>query len=462
MTPDFLHPERYAKSAALYADAVEVIPAGVNSTARTALAGWQPHPIFISHGAGSRIVDVDDNEYIDYLLGLGPNLLGHRSSRVTESVTRQIRDVGTMFALPTALEVDLARAIVAAVPSVDMVRIVNTGTEGVLFSLRLARAFTGRRKIIRFEGQYHGFSDGIYWSDHPSLASAGPDRQPVPVSAGPGIPPEMGESLIIAQWNDLEMLEEIFASHPDDIAGVITEPIMCNTGCILPESGYLEGLREITSRYDAVLIFDEVITGFRVAPGGAQEALGVIPDLTVMAKGLGGGFPVAALGGKREIMELIANGTVSLAGTYSGNGVAVSAAVETLNYLTNGAPFADLHRRSQRLRDGIASMMTERSIAGSVVGLGPLWQVWFSDVKIRNYRDAARYSRPDVFRIWWEEMFDRGVLFHPGRFENLFVSFAHDEADIEATLERAEASLDALVRRTGGRASSQIRAAVQS
>jgi len=447
MSEAFLHPERYIKSASLYQKALDVIPGGVNSTARAAFSGWQPHPIFADHGTGSRLFDVDGNEYIDYLLGLGPMLLGHRPATVTEAVTRHIHAVGTVFAMPTEPEIDLATAIAAAIPSVDTVRIVNTGTEGVLYSLRLARTFTGRKKVIRFEGQYHGFSDGIYWSKHPDLALAGPDNHPVALPQGPGLPPEMGESLIIAQWNDLEMIEEIFATHPDEIAAIITEPIMCNTGCILPRPGYLEGLREICTRYGAVLIFDEVITGFRIALGGAQAKLGVTPDLTIMAKGLGGGFPVAALGGKREIMDLATNGTVSIAGTYSGNAIAVSSALEALRYLSNDASYEDLYRRSDRLREGLAQLLVEKSIEGSVVGMGPVYQVWFADAEINNYRDAARHSRADLFRIWWEEMLDRGVLFHPGHLENLFLSFAHDDNDIDLTLERADASLDALVRR---------------
>ncbi|HSN03069.1 MAG TPA: glutamate-1-semialdehyde 2,1-aminomutase [Acidimicrobiales bacterium] len=448
MSHDFIHPERYAKSAALYARALSAIPGGVNSTARAAFSGWEPHPIFADHGDGSTLIDVDGNEYIDYLLGLGPMLLGHRPRAITAAVTESIQGVGTVFAMPTSPEIELAHAIVGAIPSVETVRIVNTGTEGVLYALRLARAFTGRTKVVRFEGQYHGFSDGIYWSKHPDLARAGSDEHPIALPQGPGVPSEMGDSLVIAQWNDLDMIERLFQENPEQIAAVITEPIMCNTGCILPHEGYLEGLREITTRHGALLIFDEVITGFRIALGGAQAALGVTPDLTVMAKGLGGGFPVAALGGKREIMDLASDGRVSIAGTYSGNTIAVTAALASLRYLSAEASYADLYRRSDRLREGLSRLMDEKSIAGSVVGMGPVYQVWFSDAEIHNYRDAARHSRPDLFRIWWEEMLERGVLFHPGHLENLFLSFAHSDADIDATLERADESLDALVARS--------------
>jgi glutamate-1-semialdehyde 2,1-aminomutase len=258
----------------------------------------------------------------------------------------------------------------------------------------------------------------------------------------------MGESLIMAQWNDLAMIEEIFANRGEEIAAIITEPIMCNTGCILPEPGYLQGLREICTRYGAVLIFDEVITGFRLAAGGAQATLGVTPDLTVMAKGLGGGFPVAALGGRRDIMDLAADGKVSIAGTYSGNAIAVAAAIASLGYLTSEAPYETLFQHSDRLRLGLNTLMQEKGVAGSVVGLGPVFQVWFSDAPIRNYRDAARHASAEQFRVWFEEMLDRGILFHPGHFENLFLSFAHDAEDIDATLERASDSFDAVLART--------------
>jgi glutamate-1-semialdehyde 2,1-aminomutase len=448
MTDTYLHPERYARSAELYAQALNVIPGGVNSTARAAFSGWTPHPIFAQQGKGSRLTDVDGNEYIDYLLGLGPAIFGHRPDNITEAVVDKIRSVGTVFAMATEAEIGLAQAVVDTIPSVETVRILNTGTEAVLYALRLARVFTGRSKVIRFEGQYHGFSDGIYWSKHPDLAKAGPDQRPIAIPQGPGVPAEMGNGLIIAQWNDLAMIEEIFATHGEDIAAIITEPIMCNTGCILPEPGYLEGLREICTRYGSVLIFDEVITGFRIAAGGAQAKLGVTPDLTTMAKGLGGGFPVAALGGRRDIMDLATHGKVSIAGTYSGNAIAVASAIASLEYLNTAAPYDELYRHSDRLRLGLNALMQEKGVPGEVVGMGPVFQVWFSDAPIKNYRDAARHASESRFRIWFEEMLDRGVLFHPGHFENLFLSFAHNDHDIDETLQRASESFDAVLARS--------------
>ena len=297
-----------ATSARLFDLACKPIPGGVNSTARATWSGWDPYPLFIASGSGSHLTDVDGNDYIDYLLGLGPMLLGHRPPRVTQAVVDFIQQRGTVFALPTADEAKLADKVIAAVPSVEQVRLCNTGTEAVLYATRLARAFTKRPKLIRFEGMYHGFSDQVYWSKHPDIAKAGPDAHPLPVPQGPGLPHGLDENLVILPWNDVEALAEAIQREGDAIAAVITEPVMCNTGCILPEPGYLEAMRELTARHGIVLLFDEVITGFRLGLGGAQVRLGIKPDLSVFAKGLGGGFPVAACGGRAVIMALVAQG----------------------------------------------------------------------------------------------------------------------------------------------------------
>lgn len=441
---DYPDRERFLASARAFEQARSVIPSGVNSTARSVYSGWEPYPLFAREGRGSKVTDIDGNTYIDYLLGLGPMLFGHRPEAITRAVVEHLETVGTMFAMPTLAEIALAREIVAAVPGMEQVHLANTGTEAVLYAVRLARAFTGRRLLVRFEGMYHGFSDTVYWSKHPGLDVAGPDIEPRPVPQGPGVPPELGSDLVILQWNDAEALEAAFARYGDRIAAVITEPVMCNTGCILPESGYLEAMREITRRHGALLIFDEVITGFRVALGGAQAVYGIRPDLSVFAKGLGGGFPVAALGGRRDVLALIDDGTVSMAGTYSGNGIAIAAATATLSLLRAEGAFDALYRTSERLQEGLRSLLRENDMAAQVVGLGPVFQVWFTDQPIRNYRDAIRHARQDTFRLWWEEMLARGVLFHPGPLENLFVSFAHTDEDIERTIEAAAASIRAL------------------
>jgi glutamate-1-semialdehyde 2,1-aminomutase len=434
-------------SARLFAQAQEVIASGVNSTARTPRSGWSPYPLFVDHGKGSRLFDVDGNEFIDYLLGLGPMLLGHRPEQVTKAVIDFISQRGTVFALPVADEIALARKITDAVPSIEQVHLANTGTEAVLYAVRLARSYTRRTKIVRFEGMYHGFSDAVYWSKHPPLDKAGAESQPVPVPQGPGLPEGLEDSLIVLQWNDGEMLERTIRKHGEQIAAVLTEPIMCNTGCILPKPGYLELIRELTIGFGIVLIFDEVITGFRVSLGGAQQYYGVAPDLTVIAKGFGGGFPISAVGGKKQIMQLVADGTVSMAGTYSGNGIAVSAANATLDFLATPGIYQSLFNRSERLMRGMGERLKSSGFDCEVVGVGPLFQVWFTDSPIRNYRDAVRSARKDLFRIWWEEMMSRGVLFHPDAFENLFVSFAHTDTDVERTLQAVDDALPDVRRR---------------
>ncbi len=329
----YKNPARSARSAELYEQACGPIPAGVNSTARAPWSGWDPYPLFVDRGDGAYLYDVDGNAYIDYLLGLGPMILGHRPPKVTAAVVEQIQNRGTVFALPTAQEAQLAQKIIAAVPSVEQVRLCNTGTEAVIYGIRLARAFTAREKVIRFEGMYHGFSDNVYWSKHPHLDEAGPDQRPIAVPQGPGMPKASGDQLIVLPWNDVDALRAAVAREGDAIAAILTEPVMCNTGCILPEPGYLQAMREIADSRGIVLIYDEVITGFRLGYGGAQGMYGIKPDISVFAKGLGGGFPVAALGGRRDIMKLVADGTVSMAGTYSANGIAVAAANAALDEL---------------------------------------------------------------------------------------------------------------------------------
>jgi len=425
-------------SAGLFEAACRVIPGGVNSTARATWSGWTPYPLFVESGQGSRLRDVDGNEYIDYLLGLGPMIFGHRPPRVTQAVVDFIQQRGTVFALPTADEARLAEKIIAAVPSVDQVRLCNTGTEAVLYATRLARAYTGRRKIIRFEGMYHGFSDGVYWSKHPSIQKAGPDDRPVPVPQGPGMPKGVEENLIILPWNDAQVLADTIKREGDNIAAVLTEPVMCNTGCILPKPGYLEAVRELTQQHGIVLIFDEVITGFRLGLAGAQGRLGIKPDLSVFAKGIGGGFPVAAMGGNAKIMELVANGTVSMAGTYTANGIAVAAANAALDELTTPGLYQKLDAVSDELRLGLGKVLRDAGLPAYVVGLGPLMQVWFAREEIHNYRDAERHADQKIFRSWWEGMLGKGVLFHPGAYENLFVSTAHTHADVAATLDAAK------------------------
>ena len=432
---------RYAtwasRSRELFAQASEVIPGGAGSSARTAKFGWKPYPPFIAQGTGSRIRDVDGHEYVDYLLGLGPMILGHRHPVVTRAVTDAITEYGTCFGLPYELEMEAARKVVDAVPGVEMVRFTNSGSEAVGSAIRIARACTGRRLVIRFEGHYHGWQDTVYWSNHVDPAAAGPASRPRPVASGPGVPAELAATLIVLTWNDAESFAAVMAEHGDQVAAVITEPAVFNTGCILPEPGYLELLRELTARHGALLIFDEVITGFRFSRGGAQEYFGVTPDLTTMAKGLGGGFPVAAIGGSREVMSIIAEGRYSHSGTYNANVVACAAVSATMDLLAEPGLFERQRALGERLMAELRSLAGAAGLPVIVEGLGTVFQIWFSDRPIRNWRDAERYAREDLFTRWWQEMLLRGVLFHPSHYENLFVSLVHTDADVDAMLNAA-------------------------
>jgi glutamate-1-semialdehyde 2,1-aminomutase len=278
----------------------------------------------------------------------------------------------------------------------------------------------------------------VYWSKHPNIAKAGPDDRPVPVPQGPGMPKGVEENLIILPWNDADVLADTIKRHGDQIAAVLTEPVMCNTGCILPKPGYLETMRELTRKAGIVLIFDEVITGFRLGLAGAQGRLGIKPDLSVFAKGIGGGFPVAAMGGRADIMALVANGTVSMAGTYSANGIAIAAANAAMDELNTPNLHKNLDAVSDELRFGLEKILKDAGLPAYVVGLGPLMQVWFANEPIHNYRDAERHADQKIFDVWWRGMLARGVLFHPGAYENLFVSTAHTRADVAATLAAAK------------------------
>ena len=443
MESDARYEAMTTRSRELFARASEVLPGGVGSSARGTRAGWQPYPPFIASGSGSRVTDVDGNEYVDYLMGLGPMLFGHRPPEITAAVVEAIQTYGTVFGLPYELEAVAAQKVADAMPGVDMVRFASSGSEAVGTAVRLARALTGRTLILRFEGMYHGWMDTVYWSNHPDPAVAGPAERPVPVAAGKGMLPEVGESLLVLSWNDPDSFKQVMAERGDEIAAVITEPVMLNTGCILPEPGYLELLRQLTTEHGSLLIFDEVITGFRFARGGAQEFFGVLPDITTMAKGLGGGFPVAAIGGSRAVMEAVADGRYSHSGTYNSNVVQMAAVSATMDLLTPER-YTAARALWQELMDGLQRLADAAGFPARVVGLGTVFQLWTSDQPISNWRDAERLADEERFTRWWREMFTRCVLFHPAQFENLFVSFAHTREDVDRTLEAAEQALAAM------------------
>jgi glutamate-1-semialdehyde 2,1-aminomutase len=339
---------------------------------------------------------------------------------------------------------EAAGKVVDAVPGVEMVRFSNSGSEVVGTAVRLARAYTGRRLIIRFEGHYHGWQDTVYWSNHVDPVAAGPAESPRPVAAGPGVPLELADTLIVLTWNDPDSFRRVMAERGHEVAAVITEAAVFNTGCILPEPGYLELLRSETRGHGALLIFDEVITGFRFCRGGAQEWFGVTPDLTTLAKGLGGGFPVAAIGWSAEVMGMIAEGRYSHSGTYNANAVACAAVSATMDVLTEPGLYENARARGDRLADGLRALAADAGLPVTVDGIGTVFQMWFTEHPIRNWRDAERYANEPRFIRWYQEMFLRGVLFHPSQYENLFVSLVTTDADIDATLAAAEDSFKVL------------------
>jgi glutamate-1-semialdehyde 2,1-aminomutase len=443
---------RYAlatpESQSLFDRAGRTIPAGAGSSARTVGFGWAPYPPFLEEGLGSRVRDVDGNEYIDYLLGLGPMILGHRHPVVTAAVTNAVQRYGTCFGLPYRLEVEAAEKVVAAVPGVEQVRFTNSGSEAVGSAIRLARATTGRRLVVRFEGQYHGWQDVVYWSNHVDPAEAGPAGHPRAVASGPGVPLELADTLIILTWNDAESFREVMDQRGAEVAAVITEPAMFNTGCILPEPGYLELLRAETEKHGAMLIFDEVITGFRFSRGGAQEWFGVTPDLTTMAKGLGGGFPVAALGGSLEAMRMIAEGRYSHSGTYNANVVQCAAVSATMDVLAEPGLYERQRALGDRLAGGLCDLATQAGLQARADGIGTVFQLWFADRPIHNWRDARAYADEARFTRWWQEMMLRGVLFHPLQFENLFVSLVHTDEDVDQTLRAAAEAFEVVAAST--------------
>ena len=434
------------RSRELFERASAIIPGGAGSSARTVKFGWKPYPPFIAGGSGARLRDVDGHEYIDYLLGLGPDILGHRHPGVTAAVAAAISAYGTSFGLPYELEIEAARKVVDAVPSLEMVRFTNSGSEAVGTAVRLARAHTGRRLLVRFEGHYHGWQDVVYWSNHVDPVEAGPAAHPRPVAAGPGVPQELADTLIVLSWNDPESFSRLMDERGHEVAAVITEPAVFNTGCILPEPGYLELLRTETRRHGALLIFDEVITGFRFCRGGAQEWYDVMPDLTTLAKGLGGGFPVAAIGGTREVMSMIAEGRYSHSGTYNANVVQCAAVSATMDVLAEPGLYERQRDVGDRLAAGLRDLAEGAGLAVRVEGLGTVFQLWFTDHAIRDWRDAERWADEAAFTTWWQEMLLRGVLFHPSQYENLFVSLVHTDADVDETLERAADSFTAVAR----------------
>ncbi|MCC2669279.1 MAG: glutamate-semialdehyde--aminomutase [Armatimonadetes bacterium] len=424
-----------SESQTLFERASRVIPGGVNSPVR-AFKSVGGNPLFIRSAHGSRLVDADGNEYLDYVGSWGPMILGHAHPRVLEAVHAAV-DRGTSYGAPTELEVRLAEKIVEAVPSVEVVRLVNSGTEAVMSAIRLARGFTGRDRIVKFDGCYHGHSDGL-------LVQAGSGLATLGIPDCPGVPETYTALTTSLPFNDLEAVEAAFRQDGDAIAALIVEPVAGNMGCVPPEPRFLEGLRAITERHGALLIFDEVMTGFRLAYGGAQERFGITPDLTTLGKVVGGGFPLAAYGGRREIMQRMAPaGPVYQAGTLSGNPIAVSAGLAQLELLEDRSAYDILEARGAQLEAGLNAAARDAGIPCTVNRVGSMITGFFTDQPVRNYEDA-KTSDTARFGRFFREMLDRGVYLAPSQFEAAFISTAHSEEDIERTVAAARECLAVL------------------
>lgn len=416
------------RSQALYAEAIRYIPGGVNSPVRAFKAvGGQP--IFISRGKGSRTFDVDGNEYIDYVASWGPLILGHADPGIVAAVS-QAAQHGTSFGAPTELEVELARMVVEAVPSIDMVRFVNSGTEATMSALRLARGYTGRDKVIKFEGGYHGHADML-------LAKAGSGVLTLGMPDSPGVPASAAQNTLTAPYNNLSAVEALLKENPGEVAAVILEPVAGNMGVVPPQPGFLQGLREATRSAGALLIFDEVITGFRVAYGGAQTLYGVEPDLTCLGKVIGGGLPVGAYGGRGEIMEMMSPvGPVYQAGTLSGNPLAMTAGIMMLQALREPGRYDLLERRAARLGNGLLAAAREAGVPASANRVGSMMTLFFTDQPVADYSSAKR-SDTAMYARYFRAMLERGVYLAPSQFEAAFVSTAHSDADIDLTIAAA-------------------------
>ncbi len=411
-----------------FEEALKYIPGGVNSPVR-ACKSVGADPVFFASGAGPFLVDVDGREYIDYVASWGPLILGHAHPEVVSAV-QAAAEGGTSFGAPTWAEVELAKLICELVPSIEKVRLVNSGTEATMSAIRLARGYTGRKKIIKFDGCYHGHADSF-------LVKAGSGVATLGIPGSPGVPEEIVANTISVPFNDLDQVKQVFEERGSEIAAVIVEPIAGNMGVVPPRPGFLEGLRELTLKAGALLIFDEVITGFRVGLSGAQGLFGVFPDLTCLGKIIGGGLPVGAYGGKAEIMDYVApEGPVYQAGTLSGNPIAVAAGLTTLRILSRPGTYERLESLASQLAEGMLQAAQEAGIALTSNRVGSMMTCFFREGEVHNFADANA-SNTELYGRFWREMLARGVYLAPSQFEAAFVSLAHTEEEILFTIEAA-------------------------
>ena len=420
------------RSQDLFTAAKNVTPGGVNSPVR-AFKSVGGDPLFISSAKGSSLVDADGNSYIDYVGSWGPMIVGHAHEEVLEAIFEAAR-LGTSFGAPTERETELAQLVLTAVPSMDKVRMVNSGTEATMSAIRVARGSTGRDRIIKFNGCYHGHADGL-------LVKAGSGALTLGVPDSPGVPADYAKNTLIAEYNDLESVAALFEQHPGEIAAIIVEPVPGNMGVMVPGDGFLQGLRDITESEGALLIFDEVMSGFRVAFGGAQELYGITPDLTALGKVIGGGLPVGAYGGKSEYMSQVApEGPIYQAGTLSGNPLAMASGIATLSILMRPGTYEKLESSTALLAKGLAEVNNRLGAELTFNRVGSMFTTFFTPGPVTNF-DGAKASDTTRFGDYFRAMLDEGVYLAPSQFEAAFMSIAHTEADIEATVNAHERAL---------------------
>jgi glutamate-1-semialdehyde 2,1-aminomutase len=423
------HPQSYPQSGAFFERAKQVIPGGVNSPVR-AFRGVGGTPLFITSAKGAYLNDADGRRYIDYVGSWGPMILGHAREEVIVAI-QQAAARGTSYGAPTELEIQLAEEVIEAFPSIEKLRLTSSGTEATMSALRVARGFTGRPKIVKFEGCYHGHGDSL-------LVRAGSGVATLGLPDSPGVLPEVAANTITVPFNDPSALEQVFAEADDQIAAVIIEPVVGNMGCVPPKEGYLQSVRTITEKHGAVLIFDEVMTGFRVALGGAQQLYGIKPDMTCLGKIIGGGLPVGAFGGRREIMDVVAPvGPVYQAGTLSGNPLAVTAGLTTLRLLKSLAPYPQLERATARLVEGLAEAARKAGVTTTSNRVGSMFTGFFTDQPVIDWTTAGRSNR-EAFGRFFHAMLHEGIYLAPSQFEAGFVSTEHTGEIIEQTIEAAQ------------------------
>lgn len=426
---------KWIRSKKFYSEAKRYIPGGVNSPVR-AFRSVGGSPLFIKKASGSKIYDIDGNEYIDYVLSWGPMILGHSHPKVVKAIKKAI-EKGTSYGAPTELELELARMVIKAFPSIEMVRMVNSGTEATMSAIRVARGYTGRDKVIKFEGCYHGHADGL-------LVRAGSGATTFGVPDSPGVPKDYTKNTINLPFNDLKKVKRVLERIGDKVACIIVEPIVGNMGCILPKDGYLQGLRELTKKYGIILIFDEVMTGFRVAYGGAQELYGIKPDMTCLGKIIGGGLPVGAYGGRRDIMMKVSpEGPVYQAGTLSGNPLAMTAGIETLKILSSPGVYERLEKRAAQLEEGMKDAAKRAGVKTYFTRVGSMFCTYFTDQEVWDY-SSAKMSDTKKFSKFFRMMLGKGINLAPSQFEAGFLSTAHTSHDIEVTINAAKESFKAL------------------